>query len=87
MNTHNRYRLYHHDPPLKWSDRLSKQAKKLAYQMVQQYSKGNEKRFEVPSDQESVGENLEKFLGVTFGCDSTAAMKATDKWYQVESMA
>lgn len=69
--------------------------------MVQQYSKANAKRFEVPSDEESVGayfkrfevpdeesvgENVEKFLGESFGCDATAAMKATDMWYKVLSM-
>jgi len=50
--------------------------------MAEQFSKSNSKRFKVP-EEESVGENMEKFLGETFGCDSTAAMKATDKWYQV----
>lgn len=69
--------------------------------MVQQYSKANAKRLEVPSDEESVGayfkrfevpdeesvgENVEKFLGESFGCDATAAMKATDMWYKVLSM-
>lgn len=53
--------------------------------MVQQFSKDNSKRFEVP-DEESLGENVERFLGVQFGCDSTAAMKATDNWYQVRFM-
>ncbi|PFX22086.1 uncharacterized protein LOC111334660 [Stylophora pistillata] len=81
LSTHNRYRKYHHDPALRWSDRLSSQANKIAYQMVQQFSKENSKRFEVP-DEESLGENVERFLGVEFGCDSTAAMKATDNWYQ-----
>lgn len=85
LSTHNRYRKYHHDPALRWSDRLSSQANKIAYQMVQQFSKDNSKRFEVP-DEESLGENVERFLGVQFGCDSTAAMKATDNWYQVRFM-
>lgn len=85
LSTHNRYRKYHHDPALRWSDRLSSQANKIAYQMVQQFSKDNSKRFEVP-DEESLGENVERFLGVQFGCDSTAAMKATDNWYQVSFM-
>ena len=82
LNTHNRYRLYHHAQPLKWSDKLSSQANKIAYQMAQQFRKTTLKRFGVP-DEETVGENVEKFLGVDFSCDSTAAMKATDKWYQV----
>ncbi|XP_068747822.1 Golgi-associated plant pathogenesis-related protein 1-like [Montipora capricornis] len=81
LNTHNRYRLYHHAQPLKWSDKLSSQANKIAYQMAQQFRKTILKRFGVP-DEETVGENVEKFLGVDFSCDSTAAMKATDKWYQ-----
>ena len=82
LNTHNRYRLYHHARPLRWSDNLSSQATKIAYKMAQQFSQSGTKRFQVP-DEETVGENVEKFLGVTFGCDSTAVMKATDKWYQV----
>lgn len=86
LNTHNRYRLYHHAQPLRWSDKLSSEANKLAYQLAQQFSKSNSKRFQVP-DEDTVGENIEKFLGETFGCDSTAAMKATDKWYQVLSMS
>lgn len=54
--------------------------------MVQQYKKNNEaKRFQVPSEEEeSVGENVEKFLGERFGCDATAVEKATDMWYQVQ---
>lgn len=53
--------------------------------MVQQYKKNNEaKRFQVPSEEESVGENVEKFLGERFGCDATAVEKATDEWYQVQ---
>lgn len=54
--------------------------------MVQQYRKNNEaKRFQVPSEEEeSVGENVEKFLGERFGCDATAVEKATDMWYQVQ---
>ena len=82
LNTHNRYRKFHHDPSLSWSDKLSSQANKIAYEMVQTFNKQNNKRFEVP-DEESVGENVERFLGVAFDCDSTAAMKATDNWYQV----
>ena len=82
LNTHNRYRMYHHDPPLKWSDKLSSHANKIAYQMVKQFSKQSSKRFEIP-EEESVGENVERFLGVKFGCDSAAAMKATDNWYKV----
>ena len=82
LNTHNRYRMYHHDPPLRWSDKLSSQANKIAYQMVQQFRKENSKRFEI-TEEESVGENVERFLGVKFGCDSAAAMKATDNWYKV----
>lgn len=82
LNTHNRYRMYHHDPPLRWSDKLSSQANKIAYQMVKQFSKQSSKRFEV-TEEESVGENVERFLGVKFGCDSAAAMKATDNWYKV----
>ena len=39
LNTHNRYRMYHHDPPLKWSDKLSSQANKIAYEMVKQFIK------------------------------------------------
>ncbi|XP_020623451.1 uncharacterized protein LOC110060979 isoform X2 [Orbicella faveolata] len=81
LNTHNRYRMYHHDPPLRWSDKLSSQANKIAYQMVKQFSKQSSKRFEV-TEEESVGENVERFLGVKFGCDSAAAMKATDNWYK-----
>lgn len=82
LNTHNRYRMYHHDPPLKWSDKLSSQANKIAYEMVKQLSKQSSKRFEI-TEEESVGENVERFLGVKFGCDSTAAMKSTDNWYKV----
>ena len=82
LNTHNRYRMYHHDPPLRWSDKLSSQANKIAYQMVQQFRKENSKRFEI-TEEESVGENVERFLGVKFGCDSAAAVKATDNWYKV----
>ena len=82
LNTHNRYRMYHHDPALRWSDKLSSQANKLAYQMVQQFKKENSKRFEI-GEEESVGENVERFLGVKFGCDSAAAMKATDNWYKI----
>lgn len=81
LNTHNRYRMYHHDPPLKWSDKLSSQANKIAYEMVKQFSKQSSKRFEI-TEEESVGENVERFLGVKFGCDSTAAMKSTDNWYK-----
>ena len=82
LNTHNRYRMYHHDPPLKWSDKLSSQANKIAYQMVKQFKEQSSKRFEI-TEEESVGENVERFLGVKFGCDSAAAMKATDSWYKV----
>lgn len=53
--------------------------------MAKEFRNTNSKRFEVP-DEETVGENVEKFLGEKFGCDSTAAMKATDKWYQVKTM-
>ncbi|XP_074637162.1 uncharacterized protein LOC141895292 [Acropora palmata] len=81
LNTHNRYRLFHHVQPLKWSDKLSSQANKIAYKMAKEFRNTNSKRFGVP-DEETVGENVEKFLGEKFGCDSTAAMKATDKWYQ-----
>ena len=83
LNTHNRYRMYHHDPLLRWSDKLSSQANKIAYQMVQQFKKENSKRFEITEEEESVGENVERFLGVKFGCDSAAAMKATDNWYKI----
>ena len=82
LNTHNRYRMYHHDPPLRWSDKLSSQANKIAYKMVQQFSKKTSRRFEI-TEEESVGENVERFLAVKFGCDSAAAMKATDNWYKV----
>jgi len=51
--------------------------------MVQQFKKENSKRFEITEEEESVGENVERFLGVKFGCDSAAAMKATDNWYKV----
>ena len=85
LNTHNRYRLFHHVQPLKWSDKLSSQANKIAYKMAKEFRNTNSKRFGVP-DEETVGENVEKFLGEKFGCDSTAAMKATDKWYQVKTM-
>ena len=50
--------------------------------MVKQFNKQHSKRFEI-TEEESVGENVERFLGVKFGCDSAAAMKATDNWYKV----
>ena len=87
LSTQNRYRRYHHAQPLAWSDRLASQAVKIAYRMARdRFNKQSSRRFYVP-DEESLGENVERFLGVKYGCDAVAALKAADKWYQVDTGA
>lgn len=86
LRSHNKFRELHHSPPLSWSDVLAAQATQIAYDLVKNFSEES-KRSDVADkadeeDNESVGENVEKLLGVRYGCDSSAALTATEKWYR-----
>ena len=70
---HNRFRVIHHSPPLKWSDRLAVEAQKLAYSMA---IKGT---IQLP-ELAQFGENRAKLSAVAFNCE-LAGEEATKIWY------
>lgn len=70
---HNNFRALHHVSPLKWSDKLSIQAQKLAYKMA---LKGT---IQIPGI-DLFGENRAKLSAVNFDCE-TAGEEATKIWY------
>ena len=78
--THNQYRMRHHAPKLRWSDKLASQAQHIASKLLKE-EQNNSRRNRIDSnDADTVGENVEKFTSVEYGCDR-AGFEATRRWY------
>lgn len=74
--------MRHHALPLRWSKSLALQAQKIASDLLNdKQTETNERNGISRKDGlDTVGENVEKFSSVEYGCDR-AGFEATRRWY------
>lgn len=71
--------MLHNALPLTWSDKLAKQAEKIAYGLAKKHDLVS-KRSQVQT--ETLGENVERLYNVKYKCDNRAADEAINRWYK-----